>query len=106
MMTWSEMMETEFGYKTKTTFWDDFSIAEAYGEKAIIDTYDRAFKEWKSDVEYLTELVLVLNHKIWAYYQTNVQLGELYNTLWDKTHTWCLDHLKGDDLTYYWQTKD
>lgn len=25
--------------------------------------------EWKTDVEYVTELALVLNHKIWQHYK-------------------------------------
>lgn len=105
-MTWSEMMKQETGYETKTTFWEDFSIADRFGLEAVIDTYDRAFREWKGNVEYLTELVLVLNHKIWAWYQTNARLGELYSTLWEKTHDWCLDNLTGNDLEYYFQMTD
>ena len=31
----------------KTTFWEDFSIAERFGLSAIQDTFNRAFKEWK-----------------------------------------------------------
>lgn len=32
-----------YGYETKTTFWDDFSIAEMFGINAVRDTYKRAF---------------------------------------------------------------
>ena len=63
-MTWKEYMMDLCGYETKTTFWDDFTIAEAYGESAVKDTYNRAFKEWKTNVEYITEFVMVLNHKM------------------------------------------
>lgn len=59
----------ENGYEVKTTFWEDFSIAERFGLSAIQDTFNRAFKEWKEDYEFLTELVLVLNHKIWQYHE-------------------------------------
>ena len=99
-------MKDQLGYETKTTFWDDFTIADSFGEAAIIDTYNRAFKEWHTNVEYITELVLVLNHKIWQWYQNNPRLGELYDKLWNKTHEWCLDNLEGDDFTYYWKTVD
>lgn len=37
------------GYETITTFYEDFSIADAFGIHAIKDTYTRAFNEWKSD---------------------------------------------------------
>ena len=52
----------------KTMFWEDFSIAERFVLSAIQDTFNRAFKEWKEDYEFLTELVLVLNYKIWQYH--------------------------------------
>ena len=48
-------------YEPKTTFWMDFSIADRFGANAIKDTYNRAFKEWKTNYIYLTELVIVLN---------------------------------------------
>lgn len=63
------MGENEFS----TTFWDDFSIADAFGVGAIKDTYNRAFKEWKSDYRYLTDLVIVLNHKCWYWYGTGMR---------------------------------
>ena len=47
-MTFREFMK-ENGYEVKTTFWEDFSIAERFGLSAIQDTFNRAFKEWKED---------------------------------------------------------
>lgn len=94
------------GYEEKTTFWSDFSIADAFGVNAIKDTFNRAFKEWKSDYIYLTELVMVLNHKIWQWYDTNRIYGELYNDLWSKADEYALDNLKGDELSYFLHTTD
>lgn len=94
------------GYQTKTTFWDDFSIADRFGVNAVKDTYKRAFEEWKDHVEYVTELVLVLNHKIWQHYTENNVLAATYNELWDKTNDWCLDNLAGADLDYFFRTVD
>ena len=45
-MTFREFMK-ENGNEVKTTFWEDFSIAERFGISAIQDTFNRAFKEWK-----------------------------------------------------------
>ena len=67
-MTWSEYMNETCGYETKTTFYDDFTIADRFGINAVKDTFKRAFEEWKTNVEYVTELVMVLNHKIWHHY--------------------------------------
>ena len=96
-----------FGYETKTTFWDDFSIADRFGVDAIKDTYDRAKKEWKDDVVYFTELVMVLNWKLWQHYENgNEFLARVYDTLWRQADEYAVNHFKGDDLTYFYQTTD
>ena len=46
------------GYKPITTFYTDFSIADKFGVTAIKDTYNLAFEGWKSNVKYITELVM------------------------------------------------
>ena len=94
------------GYVPKTTFYTDFSIADQYGVSAIQDTYNRAFTEWKTNTQYLTELVMVLNWKIWRWHQHNNQYAQLYNQLWQQADKYCMDHLKGQDLQYYIQTTD
>jgi hypothetical protein len=75
----------EIGYKPLTTLWQDFSIADRFigvEKSPIEDTYKRALDFCKMDYKYMTELVLVLNHKIWQHYQSNAVLGILYDTLW------------------------
>jgi hypothetical protein len=93
-------------YEFKTTFWSDFSIADAFGNNAIKDTYKRAFEEWKENVEYLTELVMVLNWKIWQFYEKQPSLAEIYNALWMKADAYACQNLKGDDLAYFYRTTD
>lgn len=105
-MTFSELMLSENGYETKTTFWEDFSIADRFGLPAVKDTFQRAFKDWKTNVEYVTELALVLNHKIWQHYKLRPQLADLYDQLWRQCDAWCADNLKGDDLSYYYRILD
>lgn len=94
------------GYKPKTTFWSDFSIADRFGLDAIQDTYNRAFAEWKTNTEYITEFVMVLNHKCWSWYNKNNAFSKLYADLYYKADQWCLDNLKGSDLQYYINTTD
>lgn len=79
-------IEEETGYKPFTTFWQDFSIADTYGLQAIQDTFNRAFDAWKDNYKYLTELVLVLNHKIFHHYvekgtEEENEKSSLYNEL-------------------------
>lgn len=86
----------------KTTFWQDFSIADAFGESAIRDTFDRAFGEWRTNTEYVTELVLVLNWKIWEHWEKGDEAtAKVYDELWKLADGWCMENLKGDDLRYF-----
>ena len=94
-------------YEFKTTFWQDFTIADNFGKDAILDTYKRAFNEWKTDHIYLTELVLVLNWKIWQHHEKgNDEYAKVYNDLWGKTDKYALDNLKGAELDYFIETTD
>ena len=107
-------IEEMTGYKPKTTFWEDFCIADKFGKSAVQDTYNRAFKAWKDDVEYVTELVMVLNWKSWQFAgmyeksgnEAHKQMSVLYEELYFKAHNWCCKNLKGDDLGYYLRTTD
>jgi len=95
------------GYEFKTTFWMDFTIADAFGLNAVRDTYERSFRDWKHNTTYITELCLVLNWKIWQHYEAkNDDLASLYNELWQQVDEWCLDNLKGDDLVYFMEVTD
>lgn len=94
------------GYKPKTTFWQDFSIADAFGIGAVKDAYNRAFDEWKSNAEYLAELALVLNRKIWQHYESNEPLARVYDELWRAVDDYACTNLTGEDLAYYYRTTD
>lgn len=105
--TWSASVQSQSGYKAITTFWLDFSIADRFGAKAVKDTFNHAFKEWREDYKYLTELVLVLNHKIWQHYQAgDQQLAKVYDEIWRKADNWAYKRLKGEAAQYYFQTLD
>lgn len=93
-------------YEFKTTFWMDFSIADRYGIPAIKDTYNRAFEEWKDNYIYLTELVLILNWKIWQWYETRESYAEVYNDLWEKTDSYAMENLHGEEMNYFIRTTD
>lgn len=100
-------MMSEMGYDTQTTFYQDFSIADAFGIDAIKDTYNRAFSEWKNTIVYITELDMVLNHKIWEHYhKKNEEITKLYDSLWKELDGWCIDNLKGSDLDYFLRVTD
>ena len=94
------------GYEPITTFYLDFTIADAFGVSAVKDTYNRAFNDWKNNAEYITELCLILNWKIYQHYKTNKKIAELYDQLWKKTDAWCMSNLKNEDLEYYIRVTD
>lgn len=96
----------ENGYELQTTFWSDFSIADSFGLPAVRDTFRRAFEEWKGNYKYLTELVLVLNHKIWQYHETRPEFASLYQSLWEQADRYAAENLKDDELGYFLDTTD
>ncbi len=120
-------IENELGYKPITTFWQDFSIADAMarlGENpipAIRLTFKCAVESWKDDYKYMTELVMVLNHKIFEHHARadkanregrlnerdhELRLATEYNAAWMALDDWCRAHLKGEELEYYYETTD
>ncbi len=99
-------VEALTGYKPITTFWGDFSKAEHFGVEAVKDTFRCAFAEWKDNYKYLTELVMVLNHKIWQWYERNEELGRIYNRLWEEADGYACESLKGEELNYFYTILD
>lgn len=96
----------ENGYEIKTTFWSDFSIADAFGIDAIKDTFNRAFSEWKNNTEYVTELACVMSWKSCAWYEKNNEYSMLYAEYYHKVDEWCMNNLKGKDMNYYLKWTD
>lgn len=97
------------GYELKTTFWDDFSIAEKFGVPAIKDTFIRIYKEWKDNIEYATELSIVMNLKCWEHYEKhNEKLSQLYEKYYYTMDTYILDSKKYNDKdkSYYLSITD
>ena len=87
-------------------FWQDFTIADRFGVSAIKDTYNRAFNEWKDNVEYYASLVMTLNHKIWEWYEKDEAVAKLYNELWMRADDYGRDNFKGKEAEYYFNVID
>lgn len=82
--------------EANTTFLSDFQIAEAFGEKAVVDTFERS-KEWLPNPEYWGELVVVLNHRLWHHYELgNEDLARTYHELWNKASVMGWDEYEND----------
>ena len=100
-------VQEECGYEPKTTFWEDFWIAvRCGGERAVRSTYRRALRAWGSSCEYVTELVLVLNHMGWALWRVNEGLARVFFTLWEELNARCWETLEGEELEYFARVTD
>lgn len=86
----------EYDYKG---FMQDFRIADMFGKKAVIDTFNRCHEEWKDNVDYYGSFILTLNHLIWFHYDNgNMEVAKVYDELWRKADDFAMNHFKGDDL--------
>ena len=94
------------GYKPVTTFYTDFSIADKFGIGAIEDTFNSSFRMWQHNYQYVTELAMVLNWKIWRWHNVNDEYARLYDKLWRQVDEWCIENLNEEDLEYYYKTTD
>lgn len=95
------------GYKPLTTYWSEFSIAEKDEPEKVIELYHEKIKETTGDYKALTELVLVLNQKLWESFENNNNSrARLYQKLWNRAVTHAFDTLEGEELDYYIQTTD
>jgi len=90
-----------------STFYADFSVADYYGEKAIQDTFNRAFNGWKSNCKMFTELVAMLNHKLWFWYECGItEYSELYDKLYKQADAYGSDNFKGEELKHFYYVLD
>lgn len=106
MYDWQKIARDFCGYQIMTTFGHDFDIADHFGPSAVRDTFRRAFKEWRGNYKFLTELVLVLNWKCALHHETSPELCELYAELYHTADAWALDNLTGAEKDYYLTTTD
>lgn len=92
--------------RPKTTFIQDFRIAEVFGKDAINDTYNRC-QEWREDVQMYTELVIALNTLCWYHHgQKDEDLAQLYADLYYEANAWAYDNYTGEDIKYYFDVTD
>ena len=106
-MDYFELMCERTGYTPITDYWKQFSMAELYGKDKIDQTYKKLFRASKKKYKQLTELVMILNWKCW-YWNTymNYEYSKLYEELYYEADTYGIEHLKDDELTYFWRTLD
>lgn len=100
------MAENKGDYKRCSTFAADFAIADSFGAKAVKETFERSFGEWKHDPKMMAEMSIVLNHGIWRYHEVDPILAGVYDECWRKADDHCVSSYKGDDLDWYCMVTD
>lgn len=106
-MSWRDFLKSEFNFESQTTFWEDFYIADKFGTGAVRGTFRKCLAYAKIDYKYLTELSLVLNHRLWMHYdKENMTLVGVYDEIWRKCDNYAKKHLKGNELMFYLQVTD
>ena len=73
---WKANLGEMTDWKPSYTFYSDFAIAEfcqvyMREKSAVKKTYSQVIKSWGSNYKSLTEIVMVLNHKSWAFAKPN-----------------------------------
>ena len=125
---WEMNLAEMNGYKRKYTFYSDFSIAE-YCEvykrdtNAVKNTYRRVEKSWGSSIEAMTEVVMVLNHKMFSFYnkvdskymgcseEWRKKFISIYQELFEKCTNFIYKQREKrvyneKDMSYYYQVTD
>lgn len=74
-------------YKRKTTYTSDFSIAEwcvpVDGISAIASTLRNALTNWRDNIEFFAEIIIVLNLKSWEHAaRGNYKYSKMYSELY------------------------
>lgn len=122
---WKENLSYMTSFTPSYTFYSDFSIAEfcevyMHDANAVIDTYKRVKESWGKDIKAITEVCMVLNHKIWSFYdgvdssylkcseEWRQKFAEVYQSLYDD----CTEYIQktfGNDseaMSYYYEVTD
>lgn len=92
-------------------FWGEFDTAELCGPNTIKGLAEAEFDRYKDDIEALTDLVMVINHKSWNHHDMgNDDMCSLYADLYYKYYEQAIEYLEKEcrdkDLTYFIRTLD
>ena len=104
-------------YERQTTYTSDFSIAEwcvpVEGMSAIADTLKNTLDNWRDDVEWFAEILLVVNLKSWEHAaRGNNEYGKMYSELFYMVQALYFDWFDSDNkqhdkaMDYYYQYVD
>ena len=104
-------MAKQVGYTPVTDLWEQFTKIESNGKTAINDLAEASFEQYKNNIIYLTELVMVINHKCWYWSeQNNNYIARFYSDLYYEYDKRAINYIEANltpsALSYYFRTLD
>lgn len=103
-----QLQETS-GRERLTTFMSDLSMAEWYGIKGVLDTFENAVTSWCDDEKFMAEFVLCVNWKSWEHHaRKNTEWMKFYSILYENVRDLVYDYYKGnkEKTSYVWSYLD
>lgn len=96
-------------YKRQTTFASDFAITERCGKRAVLDTFKRSVRNFRDNMEYFAEMILVTNFLCWYFnFIKQNDWSKLYSELYYLSKDLYLDWFSGNHaaIDYYYEYVD
>ena len=97
-------------YEYKTNFMYDFAAIDEKGEVAIRALAQKLFDTYKDNIVYLTELIMVINHRSWYWYNIDDELCDIYTRLYydfdEKAINYLEEQGNEENLSYFFRTLD
>lgn len=100
-------VERTTGFRMQADFYQELSIIENFwGEEGVREVVNNYISILIEDVYLYTELVFILNWKLWHHMEDNTQYVELYNALYRNAYIKGLMFYKGAEASYFVSTLD
>ena len=92
--------------RDKFDFYDRFTKAEDGGIESVKECYNTILAEAKQDYQKITELYIVVNHKVWEHNEQNTKLAHLYYDFQKAVYQWVDENLSADEAEYFYSLTD
>lgn len=105
---WDKQLENFTSYRSITDYYDRYSIADNDCAASVRALFSTNFEEAKKDYKLLTELVMVLNHRMLYWYRKNPvsPMVSTYQKIFEKADNYALKHLKDNEFEYFVSVTD
>lgn len=104
-------MAEQIGYTPATNLWENFTEREFNGLEAVDSFAEEVFNLYKDNIIYLTEFIMVINHKCWYWFEHGDNhiarfYSELYHEFDKRAINYIESNMDNEAMTYYFKTLD